>query len=231
MRAILAQPDEDTPRLVYADCLEENDQPERAEFIRVQCELARLEQREIDPDRRANHACRSRELLDTSVQDPRADNPLQCSLGLAMRYPTLRIAIMPSLAMCEFSRGFIDLVACDADDWANWGDEILTQHPVRRVALLTMPTMRNRSSSRNDDDIWLSADSIRKKFSANAVVARVRKAGDGNWGLALMQMRWPRVQFLSFAELPLVGLSQRRFHPATYEQFAANVRHETANDL
>ena len=40
MRAILAQPDEDTPRLVYADCLEENGQGERAEFIRVQCEIA-----------------------------------------------------------------------------------------------------------------------------------------------------------------------------------------------
>jgi uncharacterized protein (TIGR02996 family) len=40
-RAILAQPDEDTPRLVYADWLQENGEPERAEFIRAQCRLAR----------------------------------------------------------------------------------------------------------------------------------------------------------------------------------------------
>jgi uncharacterized protein (TIGR02996 family) len=39
--AVLREPDEDTPRLVYADWLEENDQAERAEFIRVQVELAR----------------------------------------------------------------------------------------------------------------------------------------------------------------------------------------------
>ena len=38
-RAICEQPWEDTPRLVYADWLEENGQPERAEFIRFQCEF------------------------------------------------------------------------------------------------------------------------------------------------------------------------------------------------
>jgi uncharacterized protein (TIGR02996 family) len=39
--AIIASPDEDAPRLVYADFLEEHGQPERAEFIRLQCELAK----------------------------------------------------------------------------------------------------------------------------------------------------------------------------------------------
>jgi uncharacterized protein (TIGR02996 family) len=41
LQAIWAEPDDDAPRLVYADWLEENGQPERAEFIRGQCELAR----------------------------------------------------------------------------------------------------------------------------------------------------------------------------------------------
>jgi uncharacterized protein (TIGR02996 family) len=41
LRAIIASPDDDGPRLVYADWLEENGEPERAEFIRVQIELAR----------------------------------------------------------------------------------------------------------------------------------------------------------------------------------------------
>jgi len=40
---IIAEPKDDLPRLVYADWLDEHDQPERAEFIRVQCELARLD--------------------------------------------------------------------------------------------------------------------------------------------------------------------------------------------
>lgn len=42
LRAILADPACDTARLVYADFLEDNGEPERAEFIRVQCELAGL---------------------------------------------------------------------------------------------------------------------------------------------------------------------------------------------
>ena len=41
LRALLAQPDDDTLRLAMADWLDENDDPARAEFIRVQVELAR----------------------------------------------------------------------------------------------------------------------------------------------------------------------------------------------
>jgi uncharacterized protein (TIGR02996 family) len=40
--AIIAHTDEDTPRLVYADWLDENGDPDRAAFIRVQCRLADL---------------------------------------------------------------------------------------------------------------------------------------------------------------------------------------------
>src|SRR5262245_12683180 len=39
---IIANPDDDTPRLVFADWLDENGQAERAEFIRVQVERAKL---------------------------------------------------------------------------------------------------------------------------------------------------------------------------------------------
>ena len=41
LAAILATPDDDTPRLVYADWLDENGDPERAEFIRTQIQLGR----------------------------------------------------------------------------------------------------------------------------------------------------------------------------------------------
>lgn len=40
LRAIYDDPDDDTPRLVYADFLEENGDPDRAAFIRYACELA-----------------------------------------------------------------------------------------------------------------------------------------------------------------------------------------------
>jgi uncharacterized protein (TIGR02996 family) len=62
--AIRATPDDDTPRLIYADWLEDNGQGERAEFIRVQVERAKLAWG--DP-RRQELAKRERRLLATRV--------------------------------------------------------------------------------------------------------------------------------------------------------------------
>jgi uncharacterized protein (TIGR02996 family) len=53
LSSILANPDDDTPRLVYADYLDENGRHERAEFIRIQVERERLPSWEL----------RSRQLL------------------------------------------------------------------------------------------------------------------------------------------------------------------------
>ena len=57
---VIENPDDDAPRLVFADWLDDNGQSERAEFIRLQCRLVALP--EDDP------ACddleaRQRELL------------------------------------------------------------------------------------------------------------------------------------------------------------------------
>ena len=46
---ICERPEDDAPRLVYADWLEEHGEPDRAEFIRTQCELAKAA--EDDPRR------------------------------------------------------------------------------------------------------------------------------------------------------------------------------------
>ena len=46
LRAICADPEDDTVRLVYADWLDENDRPDEAELIRVQLELAAIGERE-----------------------------------------------------------------------------------------------------------------------------------------------------------------------------------------
>jgi uncharacterized protein (TIGR02996 family) len=66
LAAILAEPDDDLPRLIYADWLDERGDPDRAEFIRTQIELARLPVR--DPRRRPL-AAREAELLDAHGPD------------------------------------------------------------------------------------------------------------------------------------------------------------------
>ena len=62
LRAIREHPDDDLPRLVYADWLEEHGEPQRAEFIRSQVELARGVESE---QRRQALRAREAELLET----------------------------------------------------------------------------------------------------------------------------------------------------------------------
>lgn len=40
IRAICAAPADDLPRLVFADWLEENDEPKRSEYIRLRCAVS-----------------------------------------------------------------------------------------------------------------------------------------------------------------------------------------------
>ncbi|MBY0513340.1 MAG: TIGR02996 domain-containing protein [Gemmataceae bacterium] len=70
LAAITAHPTEDTPRLVYADWLEENGQPVRAEFIRVQCAVKHLEELPAEKQRPHVHLWRrNQELLDHHRRD------------------------------------------------------------------------------------------------------------------------------------------------------------------
>jgi uncharacterized protein (TIGR02996 family) len=65
LRAIREAPDDDGPRLVYADWLDEHGEPDRAALIRVQCELFRLPP---DDPRRPVLEARLRELLDRNLE-------------------------------------------------------------------------------------------------------------------------------------------------------------------
>src|SRR5579871_4647268 len=62
LAAIKEDPDNDLPRLIFADWLDENRQPERAELIRVQVEWARLGEEapeEVERHRQLNERARS----------------------------------------------------------------------------------------------------------------------------------------------------------------------------
>jgi uncharacterized protein (TIGR02996 family) len=60
LRAIIEAPDDDTPRLIYADWLDEHGDEARAEFIRVQCSLEGMP---ADDRRRPKLQRREKELL------------------------------------------------------------------------------------------------------------------------------------------------------------------------
>src|SRR5262245_17089304 len=91
--AVCASPDEDAPRLVYADYVAEHGDAARAELIRVQCELATLD---ATHRRRAGLLWREWELLARHAPRWRAE------------LPTLR-----GLQWGRFTRGFVSEVWVD----------------------------------------------------------------------------------------------------------------------
>lgn len=194
LKAVLDHPDEDTPRLLYADVLDEaagavpcgacggkgsdnkfmratdrfrgktgpstvvttcpacsgsgrvgDGRAARAEFIRVQVELARKgesEACEIDPNE--GHTCtedpcrvcesverydglrrRARELLD----GPNAGFTNKTQWFTAGRRE-LATGFTP-----EFRRGFVESLTCTSAAWLAHADAVLAAHPVREVAI------------------------------------------------------------------------------------------------
>lgn len=77
LRAIFANPREDTVRLVYADWLQENGDEAHAELIRVQCEL----ERKPKPARRKVLVAREAELLKMPSFHLPGNRPLQYERG------------------------------------------------------------------------------------------------------------------------------------------------------
>jgi uncharacterized protein (TIGR02996 family) len=108
---IIEHPDDDTPRLIYADWLEEHDQPERAAFIRLQLERARLPA----GDARAARLLRR----EKAVLKQHGKAWGETNLGL----------------LGELRRGFIEHVTCAPDQVLMSGAELTERFPVRSLCL------------------------------------------------------------------------------------------------
>jgi uncharacterized protein (TIGR02996 family) len=122
LQAILEDPDDDTPRLVYADWLEEHGQPERAEFIRVQCERARLQGEE-------NPSSDAQERL-AALQ--RREDVL---LGAHRKAWTRPLPEWARGKAVGFARGFVVTVRASAGLFLQHGAELFRVAPVQHLAL------------------------------------------------------------------------------------------------
>ena len=128
LAAIIANPADDAPRLVYADWLEEHDGP-RGEFIRVQVELARSK---CEPPCPGNvHAaggfgtrclCRRRSLR-AREQQLKAIHGRQWADRSAL--DTVR-----DPPAWTFSRGLISRVKCSVTNWLLYGGRIVRATPL-----------------------------------------------------------------------------------------------------
>src|SRR5262245_54494625 len=95
LRDICENPEDDTPRLVYADWLDEHGDADRAELIRVQCEQARLPK---DDPRGKELSQRAEELLREHDTDWVGALPWPTGVRWCAAYKRWRYA---------FKRGFV----------------------------------------------------------------------------------------------------------------------------
>jgi uncharacterized protein (TIGR02996 family) len=114
LQDIIEHPDDDAPRLIYADWLDDHGQSARGEFIRVQCELARLPEGD---ERRAVLAGRETDLLEAHESEWTAR-----LAGWGVERP-------------EFRRGLVESVKMTVRNFLKHAGELMAWAPVRAVEL------------------------------------------------------------------------------------------------
>jgi uncharacterized protein (TIGR02996 family) len=208
---ICENPDDDTPRLVYADWLQERDREARAEFIRVQCGIARkvaAEPKGKDPmwlagyrlaahDNDAmmaavfgNGECgcvnclqkRERELLDGFNRDK-----LDCFVS---EFPDFRLVGLKlswyggENPLGDVRRGFVEHAMVPADVWFDHAGGMLSRNPIREVKLTTKPTAANHFRM------------FRERFGLGSLLPLDVEFADTNEEhLKLLKEWWPKVAF------------------------------------
>ena len=151
LKAIIADPEDDTARLAYADWLEENGQGERAEFVRVQVEFARHPHRAdilaanydardgIDEDWARGFALQLREEALWNFGAPGRwaidselpfDHCIRC-----IDQETISKSTTTRTPIAVFRRGFVAQITCALADWRAHGPALARAHPVETVRL------------------------------------------------------------------------------------------------
>ncbi len=169
--AVADNPAEDTPRLMYADALDERGwkgDRERAEFVRVQVEIAAMVR--SDPlgynDSRSKFAHRlhhelqprEKELLEVMVpremshQKDRRTGP-RATQG---RYYFAECGC--PLAGFSLRRGFLEQITVSSDSFMAHAAEIFTRHPVERVTLVGKRPVDNFIQMQPGEVYWEFTD-------------------------------------------------------------------------
>lgn len=189
LQAILEHPDDDLPRLQYADLLEEQGQGERAEFIRVQLELADL------PKQPGIHRAWTHD-----------DNlHLICKCHGCQLHKQEQILLYKSevsylanwwhwiqplnleLAYVVFRRGFLESITCPWEHWHAHADAITAQHPIREVRLTT-------HMNHSGELLNLTSSEVGRSMAMGLFVEAEKQ---------VLQDRWPKIRVAHF-ELPSI---------------------------
>lgn len=147
LAGIIAMPEDDLPRLVLADWLEERGESQRAEFIRVQCELAKTETAHPMCATSPRDGCeRCRQIVDLRRRERELWARGEEWFGQHATITPPEVS-RPDIELHVVRRGFVAAVRCSLQDWCGQslpfphlytpgvGPEIVAAHPVERAEL------------------------------------------------------------------------------------------------
>jgi uncharacterized protein (TIGR02996 family) len=146
LRAVIEAPDDDYPRMLAADWLDEHGEPERAEFIRVQCELAKgcgCDDRLSASGRCVCRRCRL-DRRQAALLEHR-NNYLRWLPGLVVG--ATRHGLISFRLPEAWSRGFVSQLTLSWQDWQAHAAALLAACPLANakdgcVRLTTWPDLR-----------------------------------------------------------------------------------------
>lgn len=137
---ILANPEDDTPRLIYADWLEDGGEPAKAEFIRVQVEmatfLATLDNKHMF-NRRWQQLSRCQQALEAEI-----GHDLGKEVATALNLPFPEDSLFTAcegdkrdVISWKWRRGFVESVKLPLTYWLNRGPALVRLQPLTRVEI------------------------------------------------------------------------------------------------
>lgn len=188
LAAIKANRDDDAPRLVYADWLQEHGEPERAELIRLQCN--RLDTRNM-----THIVCHHNVICDKCcscemcVRSRRALELLNHQPGGRGCIPNRMIWWDgPIIDDIEYQRGFVSYIKLNWGAWLRHADAILAATPLERVELTTWP---GHLDTVLEQVVWvLSAEDMADEHGEVTTYADRERLIQG-----MFARRWPDITF------------------------------------
>lgn len=203
-RAVRARLDDDVPRLAFADYLDEHGEPAWAEFIRVQCEVAR----HGEDNARERHE-KSEEFLAWQRQYLALEREEYAAFGkfckdVGVLYLPPRPGLYswwplrsrnhdetPDEWTVGFHRGFPRDVTLPGDDWVRMGDQFgAAAIPLETVMLTSLPELRCDETTPTSAVGGFAADprpNLRFRYAGDPVYERHKYYA---W---LLEQRWPHV--------------------------------------
>jgi uncharacterized protein (TIGR02996 family) len=197
LASILADPQDDAPRMIFADWLDEHDQGERAEYIRLAIELARWDcprwrcdengfRQKTIMEYRANaggivgvgqrqvpchcgrvEALKREREMYADMPNPFGDNSIVWCTR-NVRHQTSDMAIG-----CHFRRGFVSRITTTMSLWLAHGPAIVRCQPVEFVEVSDRRPFR--SFDRNQEE-WYWIEQTDGEFVVNPHRGRTREA-------------------------------------------------------